>query len=62
MGPVFIYADAQLLPGKPAALRRDQISSLSWEDRAYEWRQEAETHFNISEHPEEHDVFAAFGD
>ncbi|MCH3987742.1 MAG: type I-E CRISPR-associated protein Cas5/CasD [Lachnospiraceae bacterium] len=61
-GPVFIFADAKLLPEKPSALRRDTIASLSWEDRNYEWRQEAETHFNVSNCQEEHDAFGALGD
>jgi CRISPR system Cascade subunit CasD len=61
-GTVFIYADAQLLPGKTAGLRRDAIASLSWEERSYVWRQEAETHMKVLNKPGEHDAFASLGD
>ncbi len=61
-GPVLIYADAQLLAGRTAALRRDVISSLSCKDRSYAWRQEAETHTDPLDKQGEHDVFALLGD
>ncbi|MGI5990276.1 MAG: type I-E CRISPR-associated protein Cas5/CasD [Lachnospiraceae bacterium] len=61
-GPVYIYADVQSLAGKPVTLRRDLISSLSWENRSYIWRQEAETEIKVKQQQEEHDVFASLGD
>ena len=61
-GPVFIYADASLLPEKPSSLRRDEVVSVSWKGRTYAWRQEAETHFDVSGETEEHDIFASLGD
>jgi CRISPR system Cascade subunit CasD len=61
-GSIFIYADAHVLPGVPTALRRDTISSLSWDGRSYLWRQEAEIHRSVASKSEEHDAFSALGD
>ena len=60
-GRVFIYADSQMLPGENASRRKDEIASLSWDDRGYKWREEAQTYISVTGIQEEHDAFGSLG-
>lgn len=59
-GPVYLYADAELLPNGKRSFRRDQVVSLAERGRKYALRQESSALVQVeNDSRPEHDVFAS---
>lgn len=61
-GPIYMYADAELMPDGRRSFRRDVVSSFAWSGRRYLLRQEGSSFVKVVDdnkgHPD-HDVFAS---